>query len=276
MTRKSWSDEERKPEREGESHPYPTIYDAPSRRVTQEREETSDVKPEEELKRAKNKTSTYYQNPADIELDKEIFSLDGGYENGIEEDKSEASEIGFEMNKHEAFSDYQATVNMNHFYEVHHLDHRDRNRTRVKKDEYRDLHYACERWKRKVNEFLRKDIEGERQDKEDYNLNDLERSDSITIQADIVKRYTEIKLTEEVLDVGTTSGIKNLEHFRQRGIEVKKDEHEASKNDERPTGPILDKEAEGPEYCDEVGIGFKMDEHKASIRYQESTDMGIK
>ncbi|KAF0460395.1 hypothetical protein F8M41_000597 [Gigaspora margarita] len=177
----------------------------------------------------KNKEFTHYQNFANMELDKETFGLDGGYESGIEEDKSEASEIGSEMNEQEAF---------------------------VEKDEYRDLHYACERWKRKVNKFLRKDIKGERQDKEDYNLNDLERSDSIAVQADIVKRYTKIELTEEVLDVGTTSGIKNLEHFRQRGIEVEKDEHEASKDDERPTEPILDKEAEGPEYYDEVGIGF--------------------
>ncbi|KAF0561593.1 hypothetical protein F8M41_022508 [Gigaspora margarita] len=183
----------------------------------------------------KNKEFTHYQNFADMELDKETFGLDGGYESGIEEDKSEASEIGFETNEQEAF---------------------------VEKDEYHGLHYACERWKRKVNEFLRKDIEGERQNEENYNLNDLERPDSIFLQADIMKRSTEIELTEEVLDVGTTSGIETLEHCRQRGIEVKKD---AFKDYERLTEPILDKEAEGPEYYDEVGIGFETDEPQKDI-----------
>ncbi|KAF0532773.1 hypothetical protein F8M41_010971 [Gigaspora margarita] len=139
------------------------------------------------IEKSKNKTFTYYQNPANIELDKETFSLDGGYENGIEENKSEASKIECKMNKHEAFSNYQAT-------------------------------------KRKINKFLKKDIEGERQNGENYNLNDLEKPDSIAVQANIVKRSIEI-----ILDIGTTSGIKNLKHYHQHGIEIKKDEHEASK-----------------------------------------------
>ncbi|KAF0555594.1 hypothetical protein F8M41_016972 [Gigaspora margarita] len=74
----------------------------------------------------------------------------------------------------------------------------------------------------KVNEFLRKDSKGERQNKENYYLNDLGRPDIITIQ-------TEIELTKEVLNIGTTSKIKNLEHCCQHGIQVKKDKHDAFK-----------------------------------------------
>ncbi|RIB12757.1 hypothetical protein C2G38_2199832 [Gigaspora rosea] len=138
------------------------------------------------------------------------------------------NEIGFETNEHEAFSDYQATVNMNHLHKAYHLEYHDQNRIRVEKDGDRGLHYACEKWKRKVNEFLRKDSEGKRQNEENYYLNDLGRPNIIDIQA-------EIERTEEVLDVGANSGIKNLEHCRQRGIEVEKDEHEVSKDYERPT-----------------------------------------
>ncbi|RIB07924.1 hypothetical protein C2G38_2272749 [Gigaspora rosea] len=126
----------------------------------------------------------------------------------------------------------------------------------------------------KVNEFLRKDSKGERQNEENYCLNDLGRPNSIAIQADIVKRCTKIEFTEKVLDVGTTSRIKNLEYCHPREIEVEKDKHEASKDYEKPTEPIFDKKAEGPEYCDEVGIGFKTDELKALLCYQESADMG--
>ncbi|KAF0494354.1 hypothetical protein F8M41_021263 [Gigaspora margarita] len=131
----------------------------------------------------KNKVFTYYQNFTNMELDKETFSLDSGYKSRIEEDKSKAIKIGFETNEQEAF---------------------------IEKNEYRGLHYVCKRWKRKVNEFLRKDIEGERQNEENYNLNNLERLDSIAIQANIMKRSTKIKLTEEALDGKTTHRIKNL------------------------------------------------------------------
>ncbi|KAF0545520.1 hypothetical protein F8M41_002231 [Gigaspora margarita] len=51
------------------------------------------------------------------------------------------------------------------------------------------------------------------------------RPDSITVQANIVKRSIEI-----ILDIGATSGIKNLEHYHQYEIEIEKDEYEASKN----------------------------------------------
>ncbi|KAF0475504.1 hypothetical protein F8M41_024613 [Gigaspora margarita] len=109
---------------------------------------------EEKLKREKNKTSTYYQNSADMELDKETFGLDGGYENGIEEDKSKASEIGFETNKHEAFGPESKRMNI--------------------------VTYTMP-------------VKGERG-----------RSDSIAVQANIMKRYTEIELTEEVLKKSRT------------------------------------------------------------------------
>ncbi|KAF0540711.1 hypothetical protein F8M41_006330 [Gigaspora margarita] len=130
------------------------------------------------------------------EADKEIFSSNCGYKNRIEEDKSKASEIGFGINKHEAFGPKSKRMNIRAYT---------------------------------------MSVKGER-----------ERPDSITVQANIMKKSTKIKLTKEVLDIRTTSRTKNLEYCHQYGIE--KDEHEAFKDYKRPTEPVIDHKAEGPEY----------------------------
>ncbi|CAG8815253.1 24972_t:CDS:2, partial [Gigaspora margarita] len=69
-----------------------------------------------------------------------------------------------------------------------------------RKNHMRSTKLPCGNGPRERRNRYEKDIEGERQNEENYNLNDLERPDSIAVQADIMKRSTEIELTEEVLD----------------------------------------------------------------------------
>ncbi|CAG8669913.1 14794_t:CDS:2 [Gigaspora margarita] len=86
-----------------------------------------------------------------------------------------------------------------------------------------------------IPELMKKESEGERQNKENYYLNDLGRPDIIAIQ-------TKIELTKEVLDVGTT---------------IRKDEHDASKNYKKPTKLSLDNEVKNFKNCDKGLKGLR-------------------
>ncbi|KAF0525120.1 hypothetical protein F8M41_014755 [Gigaspora margarita] len=92
-------------------------------------------------------------------------------------------EVGVEKNKNKASIYHQNPIDMKLDKETSGLDCHIENRT-GDKDGYRGLYYACERWKMKVNEFLRKDSEGERQNKENYYLNDLGRPNIIAVQTE--------------------------------------------------------------------------------------------